>query len=159
MWLLLKNVLFTVLVPATVGVYLPLRFASGPIPSPSWGVRPLAGMALLALGAAGYFSCQWEFAIFGRGTPAPLDPPKRLVVRGLHRFVRNPMYLSVLTVVVGWAVYLPSPALLLYAGALWIVLHAFVASVEEPDLRRRFGESYVQYCRDVRRWVPSKPRS
>lgn len=157
MWLLVKNVVFTVLVPATVGVYLPLGIAGGAIPPPSWGVRPLVGILLLAIGAAGYFSCQWEFATFGRGTPAPIDPPKRLVVRGLHRFVRNPMYLSVLTVVVGWAAYLPSPALLLYAVALWTGLHAFVVSVEEPDLRRRFGESYGLYCRNVRRWIPAKP--
>ena len=156
-WLLAKNVLFTILVPGVAGVYLPLRIAGGPIPRPAWGLRPVAGIMLLAFGTVGYLWCQWEFATFGRGTPAPIDPPKRLVIRGLHRYVRNPIYLSALTVVVGWAAYLSSPALLLYAGALWIGFHAFVVSVEEPDLRRRFGESYVQYCRQVRRWMPAKP--
>ncbi len=100
-WLLAKNVLFTILVPGVAGVYLPLRIAGGPIPLPAWGLLPVAGIVLLAFGTAGYLWCQWEFATFGRGTPAPIDPPKRLVIRGLHRYVRNPIYLSALTVPYG----------------------------------------------------------
>lgn len=159
MWLLVKNILFTILVPAAAGVYLPLRIAGGPIPPPTLGLRSLTGIGLLTVGAAGYLWCQWEFATFGRGTPAPIDPPRHLVIRGPYRFVRNPMYVSVLVAVLGWTVYLQSSAVLLYAGALWAVLHTFVVVIEEPGLRRRFGDPYVQYCRNVRRWVPAMPQS
>jgi len=69
------------------------------------------------------------------------------------------MYVSVLLVVLGWSVYLRSSLLLLYAGALWVVLHTFVVVIEEPSLRRRFGDAYVQYCRNVRRWMPATHRS
>ncbi len=157
MRLLLKNLLFTVIVPGTAAVYAPLRIAGRPIPSPAFDLRFLAGTALLLAGAAGYLWCAWEFAMTGRGTPAPIDPPRHLVARGPYRLVRNPMYVSVLCTVVGWAVYLNSTALLAYAGALWAVLHVFVVFVEEPSLRRRFGDSYEQYRRTVRRWVPTRP--
>ena len=156
MVLLLKNLLFTVVVPGTAGVYVPLLIA-GPIPVPTFGPRSLVGILLLAVGAAGYFWCLWEFAVSGRGTPAPVDPPKHLVVRGPYRLVRNPMYLAVLALAAGWAVSLRSSAVLAYAGALWAAFHLFVVFVEEPSLRQRFGDSYAQYCQSVRRWVPVRP--
>ena len=96
MWLLAKNIVFTVLVPAAAGLYVPWWIAGGPVPSPTFTLRSLAGVLLLTVGAAGYVWCQSWFAIFGRGTPAPIDPPKRLVIRGPYHVVRNPMYVSVL---------------------------------------------------------------
>ena len=159
MWLLAKNIVFTVLVPAAAGLYVPWWIAGGPVPSPTFTLRSLAGVLLLTVGAAGYVWCQSWFAIFGRGTPAPIDPPKRLVIRGPYHVVRNPMYVSVLLMVLGWSVYLRSSPLLLYAGALWVVLHTFVVVIEEPSLRRRFGDAYVQYCRNVRRWMPTTHQS
>jgi protein-S-isoprenylcysteine O-methyltransferase Ste14 len=158
-WLFVKNILFTVLVPAAAGLYVPWWIAGGPIPSPTLAPRSLAGVLLLMAGAAGYLWCQWEFVTFGRGTPAPIDPPKHLVIRGPYRVLRNPMYVSVLLVVLGWSVYLRSSPLLLYAGALWVMVHIFVVAIEEPSLRRRFGDPYVQYCRSVQRWRPTTPRS
>ena len=100
MALLLKNPLFTVLVPGTVVVYVPLVIASGR--APASGFALLVALALLLLGAAIYSWCVWDFASFGRGTPVPIDAPKRLVVRGLYRYTRNPMYVGVLTVILGW---------------------------------------------------------
>lgn len=117
------------------------------------------GILLLAVGAAAYFWCLWEFAVTGRGTPAPVDPPKELVVRGPYRVVRNPMYVAVLFTLLGWTVYLRATTLLWYAGSLWAGFHLFVVFVEEPSPRRRFGEPYARYCRSVRRWVPVLPGS
>jgi protein-S-isoprenylcysteine O-methyltransferase Ste14 len=112
------------------------------------------GVSVLVLGAAIYAWCVWDFATFGRGTPAPIDAPKRLVVRGLYRHTRNPMYVGVLSVTLGWAVFFQSLAIVLYAVALWIGFHVFVVLYEEPHLLSVFGKEYQDYCSDVGRWVP-----
>jgi protein-S-isoprenylcysteine O-methyltransferase Ste14 len=101
--------------------------------------------------------CIWDFAVSGRGTLAPIDPPKQLVVHGLYRYVRNPMYVGVLLVLLGEAWLFDSRALLVYAGEFWVVASAFVFFYEEPTLRRKFGGSYARYYRSVNRWVPRKP--
>jgi protein-S-isoprenylcysteine O-methyltransferase Ste14 len=113
-------------------------------------------LLLLLLGTAVYLRCVWDFAVTGRGTPAPIDAPKVLVVRGLYRYVRNPMYVGVLLVVLGWSALFGSSALLIYAGSVGLFFHLFVVVVEEPILRRKFGESYEQYCSSVRRWLPGR---
>jgi protein-S-isoprenylcysteine O-methyltransferase Ste14 len=114
----------------------------------------LIGVSLLVLGAAIYAWCVWDFATFGRGTPAPIDAPKRLVVRGLYHHTRNPMYVGVLSVTLGWAVLFQSPPILLYAAALWIGFHTFVVLYEEPHLLSVFGREYEDYCSAVGRWLP-----
>src|SRR5574337_1072783 len=152
--LLLKNLLFTLMVPGTAGVLIPLRIAARPIPAPTWEAWSMAGLVLLAAGAAGYFWCLWEFALTGRGTPAPIDPPRHLVVRGPYRFVRNPIYVSAVAVVVGWAAYLHSTPVFLYAIVLAGAFHLFVVTVEEPTLQDKFGDSYTHYRHTVRRWLP-----
>jgi protein-S-isoprenylcysteine O-methyltransferase Ste14 len=154
--LLLKNLLFTFVVPATVAVYVPLWLAPeaplGPARlGPAW--RWLA-LAPLAAGLCVYTWCVWDFASFGSGTPAPVDAPKRLVVRGLYRYVRNPMYVGVLLVILGWAVWFASLDLLGYAVLVGIVFHLFVTSYEEPVLRHRFGADYERYAATVNRWLP-----
>lgn len=157
MILFLKNLLFTVLIPGTVGVYVPLQFAGRRLlAEPGWAW--LLAAPLLLAGAFVYFWCLWNFAAMGRGTPAPIDPPKKLIVRGPHRYVRNPMYLAVLTVVTGWAVLFRSPAILLYAACVALLFHLAVLVVEEPSLRRLFGDEYEEYCRSVRRWIPRASR-
>ena len=153
MILFLKNLLFTVLIPGTVGVYIPLRLA-GDWQAASARDRLLAAPLLLA-GAFVYFWCLWNFAVTGRGTPAPIDPPKKLIVRGPHKYVRNPMYLGVLSVVFGWAVLFRSPEILRYGIGVAVLFHLVVLVVEEPSLRRLFGAEYEEYCRSVRRWIPS----
>ena len=110
----------------------------------------------IALGACGLLKCVWDFAAIGRGTLSIVDPPRKLVVRGLYRYVRNPMYVSVLTIVFGEALFFQSKPLLQYALGCLLAVHLIVTFYEEPTLRRRFGESYVDYCRAVRRWLPGK---
>ncbi len=157
MFLLIKNLLFTVFVPGIVAVYVPLRMAGfrfGPIAE--WGLPQIAALLPLLLGVAIYFWCLWDFATFGRGTPAPIDAPKRLVVRGLYRFVRNPMYVGVLLVILGWVLFFESQAILLYGVAVGLVFHLFVLLIEEPMLTSRFGDSYEAYRRQVNRWIPGR---
>jgi len=152
MVLLLKNLLFTVLVPGTVAVYLPLSIAGGePVPA---GPGRLLAAALFLLGAAVYGWCVWDFAAFGRGTPAPIDAPRRLVVRGLYRYTRNPIYLGVLTAILGWVVLYRTRELAVYGLAVALAFHLIVLLYEEPQLRRLFGDEYEAYCARVRRWLP-----
>lgn len=152
MGLLLRNLLFTLVVPGTVGVYVPLLIAGGrPFAT---GATALAACALLALGGCIYTWCVWDFARFGRGTPAPIDAPKRLVVRGLYRYTRNPMYVGVLSVVLGLALLHRSVPLLLYAACVATAFQLFIVLYEERHLDQVFGEEYRAYCRRVPRWLP-----
>lgn len=157
MILFLKNLAFTILLPGTLAVYIPCRLlSSGFILPADWALRHYAGLLPLLAGASIYAWCIWDFATIGRGTPAPIDAPKVLVVHGLYRHVRNPMYLGVLLVITGWAVFFGSATILIYAAAVWLGFHTFVILVEEPSLRRRFAGSYENYCHNVRRWLPGK---
>lgn len=110
----------------------------------------------MAVGAAIMLRCIWDFAWTGRGTPAPFDPPRRLVVTGLYRYVRNPMYIGMAVFLIGEALVLPqvTRAMLIMLGVLALAVTAFVMLYEEPTLRRLFGEDYEVYCRHVRRWLP-----
>lgn len=150
---ILNTILFTIVVPGTVAGYIPYlladRFAhraNGPL---EW-----LGIAAMALGAAIYFRCAWEFAVRGLGTPAPIAPTKFLVTTALHRYVRNPMYLGVALAILGEAILFRSAHVALYAAIMLTVAHIFVVSYEEPTLKRQFGESYQQYRRTVPRWIP-----
>ena len=150
---ILKTILFTILVPGFVALRVPYDLL-GQQYRPNHG--PLAGLGILVfiVGAGIYFACAWEFAVRGLGTPAPIAPTKFLVVSGLHRYVRNPMYVGVLLVILGQAAFFHAPRLAAY-GALCIFLaHLFVLFYEEPTLRRQFGESYEQYRGSVPRWIP-----
>ena len=160
MLLLFKNLLFTVLVPGTVAVYIPLRIVANRAGTfaPDWGAWQIAALLPLSIGAAIYFWCLRDFAVRGRGTPAPIDAPRHLVVRGLYKYVRNPMYIGVLLVIAGWAMFLPSRRVLFYGVAVGLCFHLFVMLIEEPLLREKFGEQYQDYCRKVGRWVPRVSR-
>jgi protein-S-isoprenylcysteine O-methyltransferase Ste14 len=120
-------------------------------------VATVAAAPLLVAGAGAYLWCLWDFATAGRGTPAPIDAPKRLVARGLYLYLRNPMYVAVLAVVTGWATYFADLRLLAYGALVAAVFHGFVVQVEEPSLTRRFGESYLRYRAEVPRWLPRSP--
>lgn len=151
MLLFLKNLVFTLLVPATVAGYLPWLIVRGqPIDSPG---RLIVSMTLFAIGATIYLWCVWDFASFGRGTPAPIDAPKRLVVRGLYRYTRNPMYVGVLIIIVAWAALAPILTLLVYGLCVGTAFHMFIVLYEEPHLRKVFGLEYKQYCSRVGRWL------
>ena len=159
MLLFVKNLAFTILVPGTVAFYLPYAIGTrAHALSPIGPGRLLLAAPLLLIGTAIYLWCLWDFATTGRGTPAPIDPPKELVVRGLYRTVRNPMYVGVLLVIAGWLALFRVWALLAYAAVVWLFFEGFVMLVEEPALRRRFGAAYDAYRRKVRRWWPGRPR-
>ena len=151
----LRSLVFTFLVPGTVGGYVPWVILRGADTSfaaiPAW--RWL-GLVLLAVGLAIYAWCVTDFALAGRGTPAPIDPPKELVVRGLYRFARNPMYVGVLSVIAGQSWLFGSLPLALYALAVFSCFHVFVIAYEEPTLRRQFDGAYERYCTAVPRWLP-----
>ena len=126
MTLLLKNLVFTVLAPGTVALYVPLLI-SGRQSSPSAWSLALALLAC-AVGGAIYAWCVWGFATFGRGTPAPIDAPKKLVIRGLYRYTRNPMYVGVLTVILGWVFLFQSVFLVVYAVLVGKGFHLVILS-------------------------------
>lgn len=149
--LFLKNLLFTLVVPGTVAVYIPLFIVRNRCSTSG----PLFALALvvLALGGAIYAWCVWDFATFGQGTPAPSDAPKRLVVRGLYRYTRNPMYVGVLTVILGWAVLFQAVTLVIYALIVGACFHLFIVLYEERHLQKEFGGEYDDYRRRVSRWL------
>ena len=150
--LLFKNLVFTLVVPGTIAVYVPFLIARNR--SPASGPVFVIALAVLTVGAAVYAWCVWDFAAVGRATPAPIDAPKKLVVRGLYRYTRNPMYVGVLTVILGWALFFEAPALVLYAVLVGICCHLFILLYEERHLRRKFGAEYDAYCAQVGRWLP-----
>ena len=119
----------------------------------------ILGVVVLAAGGALVLETTARFALQGRGTPAPWAPPERFVERGSYRFVRSPMYLGVLLLVVGQGLLLGREILFVWAVAAWLIFTSFLALYEEPQLRRRFGASYDDYRRRVRRWIPTRPRS
>jgi protein-S-isoprenylcysteine O-methyltransferase Ste14 len=157
----LKTALFTVLAPGTVALYAPYWILSsrGQAHLERIGALQVLSFPLMAVGVAGYFWCAWNFAVAGRGTPSIIDPPKILVALGPYQFVRNPMYVSVTLLLLGEELLFESSALAAYALAFWAVTCLFVLLYEEPHLRRKFGASYQEYCRAVRRWIPRLPRA
>jgi protein-S-isoprenylcysteine O-methyltransferase Ste14 len=151
-WSIFKTLIFTVIFPGTVAVYVPYRLR-GPGPHPVTALG-LLGLPPMAIGVAVYLWCAWDFATFGRGTPLPLDAPKQLVARGLYRHVRNPMYVGVLLVIFGQALWFRSVATLWYGLAIELAFHLFVLLYEEPTLKHKFGASYERYLQTVPRWAP-----
>ena len=157
MWLAIKNVLFTALVPGILAGWLPVYLAGGFGQVRAFGVRQLIASLLLAAGFSTMLAATVFFGTVGRGTAAPFDPPVRLVARGPHRYVRNPMYLGLVVAVVGWALWFESWSLVLYAGAGWLFFHLIVRFYEEPTLQQLFGAEYDAYRARVRRWLPGRP--
>jgi protein-S-isoprenylcysteine O-methyltransferase Ste14 len=152
----LKTLIFTVFVPGTVAVLIPYRIVSSASAGRTVAIGSFhyLGLAVIPIGVLIYLWCAWDFTFAGKGTPAPIDPPKQLVVRGLYRYVRNPMYVGVLSMILGQAIWFESVHLIAYAGLAFLLMHAFVLFYEEPALKRKFGESYERYCETVPRWIP-----
>jgi protein-S-isoprenylcysteine O-methyltransferase Ste14 len=152
----LKTLLFSVLVPGTVAILIPrwLLASSVATEASGAGTLRLLGLIPMIVGAGFYIWCAWDFVATGKGTPAPIEPPKTLVARGLYRLVRNPMYVGVLLMIFGQSLFFESATVLGYGLLLCLIFHAFVIAYEEPTLRRMFGSSYDQYCKMVPRWVP-----
>lgn len=156
-WLAVRSLLWTILLPGFFAFYVPWRFFGLRRPPDLTSPLPLLGLLCVGLGTGLLAACIFEFARSGRGTLSPLDPPRHLVVRGLYRYVRNPMYLSVTTIVLGEALLMRSAALAMYWAFWFAGVNLFVMGYEEPTLRRQFGESYDEYTRQVGRWIPRLP--
>jgi len=157
---LIKTILFTIFVPGTVTILIPYWLLSSTSNSLSirLGFFRYAGLLPISIGVAIYLWCAWDFTYAGRGTPAPLDPPKELVVRGLYRYVRNPMYIGILLILCGEVLLFASWTLLKYTAVVFILFLLFIVLYEEPTLRRKFGDSYRSYCLKVPRWLPFRVR-
>jgi protein-S-isoprenylcysteine O-methyltransferase Ste14 len=151
---------FFFLAPGVVAGLLPWWLTRWEVqtPFPGWGSLRFLGAMLIVAGAAFLIHAFARFVTEGAGTPAPVAPTERLVVGGAYRYVRNPMYLAVAATIVGQALLLGQPILLLYAVAFAVAVVAFVHWYEEPTLRRQFGEEYEAYRRAVPGWWPrSRP--
>lgn len=118
----------------------------------------LLGWPVLVSGVCVLLWCVRDFCVLGKGTLAPWDPPKRLVIVGLYRFTRNPMYVGVLGVVAGWTLCTGSPLLAAYTGVLALCFHLRVIFYEEPTLARQFTTEWAHYCARVNRWLPRLPK-
>jgi protein-S-isoprenylcysteine O-methyltransferase Ste14 len=156
MFVLVRTITYSALFIGLLLVYLPARLLSwsGMVRPTTFEMPQVAGIVIGAAGAAVALCCIFTFAFIGRGTPAPFDPPRRLVIRGPYSFVRNPMYIGAGLALAGAALYYESWPMLVYAALFLLVTHIFVVSYEEPTLRRTFEQEYEEYCRRVRRWWP-----
>jgi protein-S-isoprenylcysteine O-methyltransferase Ste14 len=154
-----KTIIFTILVPGTVTILLPyfLLRIDHILPPTHTAISAVVGPALIGLGLIVYLLCAWDFAAAGKGTPAPLAPPKNLVVGSLYRISRNPMYVGILCILIGEGVWFQSAILGGYTVLVFICFHLFVCYYEEPTLAAQFGEEYMRYCRRVPRWLLHRP--
>jgi protein-S-isoprenylcysteine O-methyltransferase Ste14 len=153
----LGSAVFFLLAPGVVVGLIPWLLAGGwqvREPLPYWVPMRVLGGLLLVAGLIALVQAFVRFVVEGFGTPAPVAAPERLVVGGVYRYVRNPMYVAVLAAIVGQALFFGRVGLLLYAAAVWLITAAFVHWYEEPTLTRRFGADYEAYRRAVPAWLP-----
>jgi protein-S-isoprenylcysteine O-methyltransferase Ste14 len=155
--IVLKTAIFTAIVPFIVGLWLPTQVHRA-LDGPRYGrldtLALIPSFILLVVGALIYLWCAWDFSVKGLGTPAPIDAPINLVVNGLYRFARNPMYVGVFCLIASRAVYFWSFAVVLYLVFVATCVQLFIVLYEEPHLRKMFGEQYLEYCNQVPRWIP-----
>jgi protein-S-isoprenylcysteine O-methyltransferase Ste14 len=150
------SAVFFLVGPGIVVGLIPWLFTGWQVCEPVvyWAPMRLLGVILLSAGLTTLIVAFVRFVVEGLGTPAPIAAPERLVVGGLYRYVRNPMYVALLATIVGQALLLGQLGLLLYAAAMWLISAAFVRWYEEPALIRRFGADYEAYRRVVPAWWP-----
>ncbi len=149
----LKSLLYFILAPGMVAGVIPLvMLRTGS--QIQTGLLSYLACPLWLIGLAMLLWCFWDFLARGRGTPAPIDPPKKLVVSGLYNYVRNPMYVGVLLVILGHFLWFGFWGLLIYAAVISLAFHTFVTLYEEPNLKKRFGATYEDYLQRVPRWIP-----
>jgi protein-S-isoprenylcysteine O-methyltransferase Ste14 len=153
---LLATALFLCLGPGTVAGLIPWWISRWQFEPPFFGFEPVRwfGVLLIALAAPVLLESFARFALEGLGTPAPVLPTRHLVVKGFYRYVRNPMYVAVLSIIIGQGVLLGNSWLLAYAAAVWVAFFGFVLLYEEPKLRKTYGAEYEAYCVRVPRWIP-----
>jgi protein-S-isoprenylcysteine O-methyltransferase Ste14 len=162
---LVRALIFTVLAPGTFTVLVPLLiYAPSPGMAERLGAARYLGGLLIAVGVLGYLWSAAEFLLRGAGTPAPWfskrlrfligEEPQALVQTSIYRYVRNPMYVSVVSILLGEALLFASARLLAYTAIGWLICHCEAVFLEEPHLRRTRGDSFERYCREVPRWIP-----
>ena len=156
MLVLVRAVTYATLFIGLLLIYVPARLLSwsGIVGPSAIGTPQVVAMITGSAGAALALWCIFTFAAFGRGTPAPFDPPRRLVIKGPYRFVRNPMYFGAGLTLASAAFFYESLSLLAYTIVFFLAAHIFIVWYEEPTLRQTFGPEYDDYCRQVRRWWP-----
>ena len=148
-----------VLFPGTVTVYIPYRLLRPTaVPDPAiWSASQWGAMVVIAAGTAILLWSVWEFGRTGRGTLAPFDETETLVINGLYRYVRNPMYVGVIAILLGESWFFESVSLLKYAVLCLVIANILVIGYEEKRLRYKYGDAYRQYCSKVGRWIPGYP--
>ena len=153
---ILGSALFFVVAPMMLAGLVPWLVTHWEFQAPFGGVELMrvAGIALIIAGVPGLLNSFARFAVQGIGTPAPIAPTKNLVVTGLYRHVRNPIYVAVVAIVLGQAALFGNGVLLWYGALLWLAFHIFVLAYEEPTLRQTFGAEYENYRGNVPRWIP-----
>jgi protein-S-isoprenylcysteine O-methyltransferase Ste14 len=152
----LGSIVFLFVAPGIVAGVMPRWISGYRVEAPFFGIEAMRwlGVVFLALGAVLLLETFARFALQGRGTPAPIAPTRTLVVTGSYRFVRNPMYVAVVSLILGQALLFGSLWTLIYGLVVWLTVHLFVLSYEEPTLSRTYGAQYDVYRANVRRWLP-----
>jgi protein-S-isoprenylcysteine O-methyltransferase Ste14 len=152
----LGSAIFLVIAPGVVAGYVPWRISRWEMGAPLLGISALrvAGVALIAAGLPVLLDSFARFALKGFGTPFPGFPTRHLVVSGIYRYVRNPMYVAVAALIFGQGLLFGSVRVLEYGVAVWAAFFVFVVAYEEPTLRKSFGAEYEEYCANVPRWIP-----
>ena len=152
----LGSALFFIVAPVTVAGVIPWLITHWEFQPPFLAVEAtrLAGVALIIAGVPGVLDSFARFALEGLGTPAPIAPPRNLVVSGLYRYVRNPIYVAVVAVILGQALLFGDWRLFWYGALLWLFFHVWVLVIEEPTLEQTFGAEYESFRTNVPRWIP-----
>ncbi len=159
---ILGSALFFLVAPAMLAGVIPWSITHWEFQPPFLAVEAtrLAGVVFIIAGMPGLLDSFARFALQGLGTPAPIAPPRHLVVSGLYRHVRNPIYVAVVAVILGQAVLFADRQLLGYGAFLWLFFHVWVVMIEEPTLKETFGPEYESYRANVPRWLPRRtPRA
>ena len=153
---IIGSAVFLVIAPGFVAGLVPWWISHWRLEAPFFGMPlfRLAGGALILMGVAGLLDSFVRFAVQGLGTPAPVFPTRHLVITGLYRYVRNPIYVAVVSTILGQGLVLGNLTLLEYGGLVWLLFHLFVLVYEEPTLRASFGSEYKNFCAEVPRWIP-----
>jgi protein-S-isoprenylcysteine O-methyltransferase Ste14 len=156
-----RTVVYLVIIVGLVAIFLPAEVLerSGVTRASPVRIIEIAGATLTLAGVGLALWCAFTFAVLGRGTPLPFDPPRRLVIAGPYRWVRNPMAIGAGSALVGVGLFYKSLPFLIFAVLFVLGIHTFVVLYEEPTLRRAFGAEYLAYCRKVNRWLPHRPVS
>jgi len=149
----LKSLLFLLVAPGMVAGYIPLALLREG-PQLETGLLSYLAFPLWGVGGVILLWSFWNFLKEGRGTPAPMDPPRELVAVGFYRYVRNPMYVGIFLLLLGHFLWFKFLWLIVYLAIAFLIVHLFVTLYEEPTLKRKFGAAYEEYLQRVPRWIP-----